>query len=60
MCAKILNDTTLFSSAIQKQLTTESEYDQIFKLYEGEKFEDIIKFTDFVNKKREYSKIPFD
>ena len=51
MCAKILNDTTLFSSIIQEQLTPKSEYDKIFQLYEKEKFEDIIMFTDSLIKK---------
>ncbi len=46
MCAKILNDTTLLAGILQDQLTPESEYDQIFKLYEDEKFEDIITYTD--------------
>ena len=51
MCAKILNDTSLFSSIIQEQLTPKSEYDKIFQLYEKEKFEDIIMFTDSLIKK---------
>ena len=51
MCAKILNDTTLFSSIVQEQLTPKSEYDKIFQLYEKEKFEDIIMFTDSLIKK---------
>jgi len=46
MCAKILNDTTLLAGILQDQLTPESEYDQIFKLYEDERFEDIITYTD--------------
>ena len=46
MCAKILNDTTHLAGILQDQLTPESEYDQIFKLYEDEKFEDIITYTD--------------
>ena len=45
-----------FTSAIQKQLTTESEYDQIFKLYEEEKFEDIIIYTDSLIKKENIQK----
>ena len=51
MCAKILNDTLLFTSLVQEQLTPKSEYDKIFKLYEKEKFEDIIMFTDSLIKK---------
>ena len=51
MCAKILNDTTLFTSLVQEQLTPKSEYDKIFKLYEKEKFEDIIIFSDSLIKK---------
>lgn len=51
MCAKILNDTTLFSSIIQEQLTPKSEYDKIFQLYEKEKFEDIVMFADSLIKK---------
>ncbi|MBR76727.1 MAG: hypothetical protein CMD36_02250 [Flavobacteriales bacterium] len=56
MCAKILSDTTLLTSATQKQLTTEGEYDQIFKLYEGERFEEIIKQGDSLIKKENIQK----
>ena len=51
MCAKILNDTAFFTNILQDQLTNESEYDKIFKLYEDEKFEEIIMHTDSLIKK---------
>ena len=56
MCAKILNDTASFTSILQEQLTPEGEYDQIFKLYEDEKYEDIIVRADSLIKKANIQK----
>ena len=56
MCAKILSDTTPLTSATQEQLTPESEYDQIFKLYEDERFEEVINQVDSLIKKENIQK----